>query len=77
MDLTARYYSKDCRVCRIACALKEVFCKDVWLPTFFAAVMKLIKIYSVFSFRYYNWSSAAPLMLALQAFQKPLPKVGI
>ncbi|TNN61602.1 Phosphatidate phosphatase LPIN1 [Liparis tanakae] len=25
--------------------------------------------------KYYNWSSAAPLMLAMQAFQKPLPKV--
>uniref|UniRef100_A0A8C9ZJU1 phosphatidate phosphatase n=1 Tax=Sander lucioperca TaxID=283035 RepID=A0A8C9ZJU1_SANLU len=24
--------------------------------------------------KYYNWSSAAPLMLAMQAFQKPLPK---
>lgn len=29
----------------------------------------------VFIFRYYNWSTAAPLMLAMQAFQKPLPKV--
>ncbi|XP_063757944.1 phosphatidate phosphatase LPIN1-like isoform X2 [Eleginops maclovinus] len=27
--------------------------------------------------KYYNWSSAAPLMLALQAFQKPLPKVAV
>uniref|UniRef100_A0A673CGK5 phosphatidate phosphatase n=1 Tax=Sphaeramia orbicularis TaxID=375764 RepID=A0A673CGK5_9TELE len=25
--------------------------------------------------KYYNWSTAAPLMLAMQAFQKPLPKV--
>lgn len=25
--------------------------------------------------RYFNWSTAAPLVLALQAFQKPLPKV--
>ncbi|XP_071775101.1 phosphatidate phosphatase LPIN1-like [Centroberyx gerrardi] len=24
--------------------------------------------------KYYNWSTAAPLMLAMQAFQKPLPK---
>ncbi|XP_068564921.1 phosphatidate phosphatase LPIN1-like isoform X1 [Cebidichthys violaceus] len=27
--------------------------------------------------KYYNWSSAAPLMLAMQAFQKPLPKVAV
>uniref|UniRef100_A0A8D3DC99 phosphatidate phosphatase n=1 Tax=Scophthalmus maximus TaxID=52904 RepID=A0A8D3DC99_SCOMX len=27
--------------------------------------------------KYYNWSTAAPLMLAMQAFQKPLPKVRI
>lgn len=26
-------------------------------------------------FRYYNWPTAAPLLLAMQAFQKPLPKV--
>lgn len=38
-------------------------------------VMELIKLYVVFSLRYYNWSTAAPLMLAMQAFQKPLPKV--
>lgn len=25
--------------------------------------------------RYYNWSTAAPLVLAMQVFQKPLPKV--
>uniref|UniRef100_A0A8D0D8C7 phosphatidate phosphatase n=1 Tax=Sander lucioperca TaxID=283035 RepID=A0A8D0D8C7_SANLU len=37
----------------------------------------LIKIYFVFSLRYYNWSSAAPLMLAMQAFQKPLPKAAV
>lgn len=34
--------------------------------------------FSLFSaIRYYNWSTAAPLMLAMQAFQKPLPKVRI
>ncbi|XP_037305802.2 phosphatidate phosphatase LPIN1 isoform X2 [Pungitius pungitius] len=27
--------------------------------------------------KHYNWSSAAPLMLALQAFQKPLPKAAV
>ncbi|XP_042359197.1 phosphatidate phosphatase LPIN1-like isoform X2 [Plectropomus leopardus] len=27
--------------------------------------------------KYYNWSSAAPLMLAMQAFQKPLPKATV
>ncbi|CAB1429314.1 unnamed protein product [Pleuronectes platessa] len=27
--------------------------------------------------KYYNWSSAAPLMLAMQAFQKPLPKAAV
>ncbi|KAM6991774.1 phosphatidate phosphatase LPIN1 isoform 2-T2 [Tautogolabrus adspersus] len=27
--------------------------------------------------KYYNWSTAAPLMLALQAFQKPLPKAAV
>uniref|UniRef100_A0AAY4CZK9 phosphatidate phosphatase n=1 Tax=Denticeps clupeoides TaxID=299321 RepID=A0AAY4CZK9_9TELE len=27
--------------------------------------------------KYYNWSTAAPLMLAMQAFQKPLPKATI
>ncbi|XP_063079771.1 phosphatidate phosphatase LPIN1-like isoform X2 [Engraulis encrasicolus] len=27
--------------------------------------------------KYYNWSTAAPLMLALQAFQKPLPKATV
>ncbi|KAI3364375.1 hypothetical protein L3Q82_011175, partial [Scortum barcoo] len=27
--------------------------------------------------KYYNWSTAAPLMLAMQAFQKPLPKVAV
>ncbi|KAF4099871.1 hypothetical protein G5714_019997 [Onychostoma macrolepis] len=26
---------------------------------------------------YYNWSTAAPIMLAMQAFQKPLPKATI
>lgn len=26
--------------------------------------------------RYYNWTTAAPLLLAMQAFQKPLPKVS-
>ncbi|XP_034018140.1 phosphatidate phosphatase LPIN1 [Thalassophryne amazonica] len=27
--------------------------------------------------KYYNWSTAAPLMLAFQAFQKPLPKAAV
>lgn len=27
--------------------------------------------------KYYNWSTAAPLMLAMQAFQKPLPKATV
>ncbi|XP_072297638.1 phosphatidate phosphatase LPIN1 isoform X2 [Eucyclogobius newberryi] len=27
--------------------------------------------------KYYNWTTAAPLMLAMQAFQKPLPKVTV
>uniref|UniRef100_A0A8C5DI84 phosphatidate phosphatase n=1 Tax=Gouania willdenowi TaxID=441366 RepID=A0A8C5DI84_GOUWI len=27
--------------------------------------------------KYYNWSSAAPLVLAMQAFQKPLPKAAV
>ncbi|XP_008284408.1 phosphatidate phosphatase LPIN1 [Stegastes partitus] len=27
--------------------------------------------------KYYNWSTAAPLVLAMQAFQKPLPKVAV
>uniref|UniRef100_G3PJI9 phosphatidate phosphatase n=1 Tax=Gasterosteus aculeatus aculeatus TaxID=481459 RepID=G3PJI9_GASAC len=27
--------------------------------------------------KYYNWSSAAPLLLAMQAFQKPLPKAAV
>ncbi|XP_072218111.1 phosphatidate phosphatase LPIN1 isoform X2 [Leuresthes tenuis] len=27
--------------------------------------------------KYYNWSTAAPLVLAMQAFQKPLPKVAM
>ncbi|XP_034555282.1 phosphatidate phosphatase LPIN1 [Notolabrus celidotus] len=27
--------------------------------------------------KYYNWSSAAPIMLAMQAFQKPLPKAAV
>ncbi|XP_041419485.1 phosphatidate phosphatase LPIN1 isoform X2 [Xenopus laevis] len=27
--------------------------------------------------KYYNWPTAAPLLLAMQAFQKPLPKVTI
>ncbi|XP_038582894.1 phosphatidate phosphatase LPIN1-like isoform X2 [Micropterus salmoides] len=27
--------------------------------------------------KYYNWSTAAPLMLAMQAFQKPLPKITV
>ncbi|XP_050995269.1 phosphatidate phosphatase LPIN1 isoform X1 [Labeo rohita] len=27
--------------------------------------------------KYYNWSTAAPIMLAMQAFQKPLPKATI
>ncbi|XP_068958889.1 phosphatidate phosphatase LPIN1-like [Petaurus breviceps papuanus] len=26
--------------------------------------------------KYYNWTTAAPLLLAMQAFQKPLPKVS-
>lgn len=31
---------------------------------------------SFFHIRYYNWTTAAPLLLAMQAFQKPLPKVS-
>ncbi|KAI1897858.1 hypothetical protein AGOR_G00087590 [Albula goreensis] len=27
--------------------------------------------------KYYNWATAAPLMLAMQAFQKPLPKATV
>ncbi|XP_037101047.1 phosphatidate phosphatase LPIN1 isoform X1 [Syngnathus acus] len=27
--------------------------------------------------KYYNWSSAAPIMLAMQAFHKPLPKAAV
>uniref|UniRef100_A0A8C4EYB7 phosphatidate phosphatase n=1 Tax=Dicentrarchus labrax TaxID=13489 RepID=A0A8C4EYB7_DICLA len=27
--------------------------------------------------KYYNWNTAAPLMLAMQAFQKPLPKAAV
>jgi len=27
--------------------------------------------------RYYNWTTAGPLLLAMQAFQKPLPKVRL
>nr|XP_057913467.1 phosphatidate phosphatase LPIN1 isoform X2 [Doryrhamphus excisus] len=27
--------------------------------------------------KYYNWSTAAPIMLAMQAFQKPLPKTAV
>lgn len=27
--------------------------------------------------KYYNWTTAAPLLLAMQAFQKPLPKVRL
>ncbi|KAL2082622.1 hypothetical protein ACEWY4_022440 [Coilia grayii] len=27
--------------------------------------------------KYYNWSTAAPIMLSLQAFQKPLPKATV
>uniref|UniRef100_A0A3Q3C379 phosphatidate phosphatase n=1 Tax=Haplochromis burtoni TaxID=8153 RepID=A0A3Q3C379_HAPBU len=27
--------------------------------------------------KYYNWNTAAPLVLAMQAFQKPLPKVRV
>ncbi|KAM3861001.1 phosphatidate phosphatase LPIN1-like [Diretmus argenteus] len=30
-----------------------------------------------FGSKYYNWSTAAPLMLAMQAFQKPLPKATV
>ncbi|GCB83117.1 hypothetical protein scyTo_0024048, partial [Scyliorhinus torazame] len=26
---------------------------------------------------YYNWSTAAPMLLAVQTFQKPLPKVAV
>uniref|UniRef100_A0A672T2B8 phosphatidate phosphatase n=1 Tax=Sinocyclocheilus grahami TaxID=75366 RepID=A0A672T2B8_SINGR len=29
------------------------------------------------SSNYYNWSTAAPIMLAMQAFQKPLPKATV
>uniref|UniRef100_W5NIZ1 phosphatidate phosphatase n=1 Tax=Lepisosteus oculatus TaxID=7918 RepID=W5NIZ1_LEPOC len=27
--------------------------------------------------KYYNWTTAAPIMLAMQAFQKPLPKTAV
>nr|7KIH_A Chain A, Isoform 2 of Phosphatidate phosphatase LPIN1 [Mus musculus]7KIL_A Chain A, Isoform 2 of Phosphatidate phosphatase LPIN1 [Mus musculus]7KIL_B Chain B, Isoform 2 of Phosphatidate phosphatase LPIN1 [Mus musculus] len=27
--------------------------------------------------KYYNWTTAAPLLLAMQAFQKPLPKATV
>uniref|UniRef100_A0A8C2Y1Q1 phosphatidate phosphatase n=1 Tax=Capra hircus TaxID=9925 RepID=A0A8C2Y1Q1_CAPHI len=33
--------------------------------------------FSLFCVRYYNWTTAAPLLLAMQAFQKPLPKATV
>lgn len=27
--------------------------------------------------KYYNWTTAGPLLLAMQAFQKPLPKATV
>lgn len=32
-------------------------------------------VLSVICCRYYNWSTAAPVMLAMQVYQKPLPQV--
>lgn len=49
-----------------------------WLKNMcFAAFMEGLKIHFVISHRYYNWNTAAPLVLAMQAFQKPLPKVRV
>lgn len=44
---------------------------DVW------DVYSLLIVEPVVSYRYYNWSTAAPVMLAMQVYQKPLPQVLI
>lgn len=36
-----------------------------------------LTVVSLSRVRYYNWTTAAPLLLAMQAFQKPLPKVSV
>ena len=46
-----------------------------WLHVFSSIFFVTDESYFVISLRYYNWSTAAPLVLAMQAFQKPLPKV--
>lgn len=35
----------------------------------------LLTVPPAFVYRYYNWSTAAPVMLAMQVYQKPLPQV--
>lgn len=42
----------------------------------FSLTFGLLTFIFLFPVRYYNWTTAAPLLLAMQAFQKPLPKVS-
>lgn len=37
----------------------------------------MLIVHPVVYYRYYNWSTAAPVMLAMQVYQKPLPQVLI
>lgn len=39
------------------------------------APLSLLTLPSACASRYYNWSTAAPVMLAMQVYQKPLPQV--
>lgn len=39
------------------------------------SVLSLLTLPSACTARYYNWSTAAPVMLAMQVYQKPLPQV--
>ena len=68
--------SKNCSLHRIVWAHRHSADSVFFFSfSFSVTITALIKTYVVFSLRYYNWSTAAPLMLAMQAFQKPLPKV--
>lgn len=50
------------------------FCHLVINPH--CSLTKIMTAVFAFVSRYYNWSTAAPIVLAMQAFQKPLPKVN-
>ncbi|KAM9704502.1 phosphatidate phosphatase LPIN1 isoform 2-T2 [Menidia menidia] len=59
---------------------KEQFCDKIISYQQFTANPSIIddpNLVVKIGSKYYNWSTAAPLVLAMQAFQKPLPKAAV